>query len=199
MKEPSVLGILGSARRRGNSWTLLGEVLAGAREVGARTRILWPAGVGFAPCRACDLCSRDGECVIRDRAWEAYRLLAGASAVVVVTPVYFGGIPAQLKALIDRGQAVYFRKYRLGQGRDPRPGALLCVSARNDPAYPKSCSTVIRTWFRVLDIELVEERFFPGYEDPGAIAVDREARAWARGLGRRLIQGIPWVSLRAGL
>lgn len=191
MRGPLVLGILGSARRRGNSGTLLEEALAGAREAGARTRILWPGGMSFAPCRACDLCSRDGECVIRDGAWEAYRLLAEAAAVVVVTPIYFGGIPAQLKALIDRGQALYFRKYRLGRGRDPRPGALLCISARNDPAYPRSCSTVIRTWFRVLDIELVEERCFPGYEDPGAIAADPEARAWARELGGRLIK---WLS-----
>jgi protein-tyrosine-phosphatase len=62
----------------------------------------------------------------------AYPLLRKADLVVLATPIYFYGPTAQLKAFIDRSQALWSRKYALGL-EDPRrkwrKGFLLAVGA----------------------------------------------------------------------
>ena len=61
-----IVGIEGSPRTGGNTETLLGAVLEGARKAGAEGRIikLWERDV--RPCTGCGACRPTGNCVLED-------------------------------------------------------------------------------------------------------------------------------------
>ena len=77
---------------------------------------------------------KKGLCVITDDEMtsDIYPLIRDADVVVAATPIYFYSATAQLKALIDRSQTLWSRKYRFKLA-DPksknRLGVLLSVGA----------------------------------------------------------------------
>lgn len=96
--------------------------------------------LSIAPCTGCDYCrnSEDHECVQDDDMEQIRELLDDADEVVVVAPAYFGGAPAQLKALLDRLQP-YFWSWReareAGQPRTAKlPATLHIVGEMSQPA-----------------------------------------------------------------
>jgi len=127
-----VLGLQGSPRKKGNTVSILRAFLDEAERLGARTRQLDAAKMNIAPCRECGTCDRKGFCPLEDDMQEVYHLLWKADVVVMATPIFFYGPTAQLKALIDRSQAVWARKYThklTDPGRNWRKGCLLAVGA----------------------------------------------------------------------
>jgi multimeric flavodoxin WrbA len=97
-----VLGIVGSPRQGGNTEILVEEALAAAREAGAKTEIVLLADKQIAPCDACRSCVKTGACKINDDMQPIYKQMEAADALLLGSPVYFGYVTAQMKALIDR-------------------------------------------------------------------------------------------------
>lgn len=65
------------------------------------------AKMDISPCMACDYCrEHDRNCVQRDDMWQLYTPLREADLVIFVTPVYYYGMTAQLKRVIDRFYAI---------------------------------------------------------------------------------------------
>jgi len=157
-RAPRILGIAGSPRRHGNSDHLLDACLAGARAAGAETDVLVVSAAGIAPCRGCNLCSRDGHCVVRDGMQDVYPRLDAADAIVVASPVFFATVPAVLKALYDRCQPYWARRYVLGQPIEHRrPGALLLAGGGGDPYGHQCAATTTRSVFAVLGLDYIAE------------------------------------------
>ena len=108
--------------------------------------------LSIAPCEGCDACREleerrgrtiegapagdgadDGDpirCIIDDDMAEIYPLIDAADELVVVSPVYFAGAPAQLKALLDRLQPYFWTDER---HREKRPATLHVVGEGGDP------------------------------------------------------------------
>lgn len=129
-----VIGVAGSPRAGGNSDRLLAEFLAGVASCGVETRSVAARDLPFAACDGCGACSSSGECVHRDGAAELLAELDTAAGLVICSPVYFAGVPAVLKALIDRMQPCWARAYRLNAPRRAkRPGAYILVGGGGDP------------------------------------------------------------------
>ena len=105
-----VLGIVGSPRKDGNTEILMREVLKAAREAGCETDVFLMSGKQVAPCDACGSCFKVGACVVRDDMQELYDLMGQANAIVFGSPVYFGGVSAQMKAVMDRTFAFLGRR-----------------------------------------------------------------------------------------
>jgi len=97
-----ILGISGSPRKDGNTEILLRETLNAAERMGCATWLFPLSGKTVAPCRACGGCFQSGACVIEDDMHELSSMMSGADAVIWATPVYFGNVSAQLKAVMDR-------------------------------------------------------------------------------------------------
>ncbi len=105
-----VLGIYCSPREGGNSDLLMDEFLRGCREAGAEVSTVYTRKLNVQGCIECGGCDDTGECILLDDDMEdVYPLLIGAGKVVISTPIFFYGLPAQAKALIDRTQALYNR------------------------------------------------------------------------------------------
>jgi multimeric flavodoxin WrbA len=115
-----VVGLQGSPRRKGNSRFILDRFLAAAAAHGARTELIEVDRGNIVPCKEYTVCETRGTCPIEDDVLHTiYPLIRRADVIVAATPVFFYNMTAQLKALIDRCQLFWARKYRL-KLRDPR-------------------------------------------------------------------------------
>lgn len=72
------------------------------------------------------------QCVIDDEMAEVRKHLDAADELIVVSPVYFSGAPAQLKALLDRLQPYFFSNVRT-RTKERRPATLHVVRDGGDP------------------------------------------------------------------
>ncbi len=101
-----VLAISFSPRKQGNTVTLLNEALNGAKDGGAETELYSVAGKDLQPCDGCWACTREGKpCHIKDDMSELHDKMAGADGIIFGTPIYFYGMTAQAKAVMDRSIA----------------------------------------------------------------------------------------------
>ncbi|MFW6055531.1 MAG: NAD(P)H-dependent oxidoreductase [Thermodesulfobacteriota bacterium] len=118
-----ILGLQGSPRQKGNTAYLLATFLDECRIQGATTKIIPVAKKDIRACLGCGFCETHGYCVIIDDAMsrEIYTLLREAEVIVAASPIFFYNFPSGIKALIDRSQTLWSRKYKFGLD-DPRRG-----------------------------------------------------------------------------
>jgi arsenate reductase (thioredoxin) len=85
-----------------------------AENLGARTQIVQVDKKNIVPCKEYTVCEKKGFCPINDdMKHEIYSLIREAEVIVAATPIFFYNMTAQLKALVDRCQTLWARKYRL--------------------------------------------------------------------------------------
>ncbi|MBR1389521.1 MAG: flavodoxin family protein [Prevotella sp.] len=98
-----ILILVGSVRRGGNTDLLARAFAKGAREH-HDVEIVSVADYKVSPCIGCNSCfvRADHACFQKDDMSEIYGKLRHADVLVIASPVYFYGISAQLKAVIDR-------------------------------------------------------------------------------------------------
>ncbi len=185
-----VLGIMGSPRIKGNTDLLLDEALRGAQSQGAEVEKLVVDKLNIAPCREYYRCLKDGNCAIRDDMDDIYPKLLDADRVIVASPIFFYGLTSQVKALIDRSQAIWARKYVLKQNLPDsgRKGAFIAVGAtRGEKLFDGSILTV-KYFFKTIGVKYVDELLIPGVDKKGEIKEHPTALSDALELGRRLAQ-----------
>ncbi len=165
----NILAIKGSARRGGNSDTVLQAALEALQreEEGLELKTITPRELEIAPCRSCHGCWDTGKCVINDEMQEIYQQFLEARSIVVSAPVYFTSVPGHLKVMIDRFQCFWASTYRLGKPPEPRRnGMFLCVGAMERTEFFKNSSLIIRTWLSTLNVKCRVQRFYPGLDAP---------------------------------
>ncbi len=186
-----VLGIAGSPRRGGNTALLLDEVMGGAVSRGAEVETIVLNDLKITPCQHCDACLETGRCRIEDDMQMIYRELEQADRVVLASPIQFMGPTAQMKAMIDRCQTLWARKYVLKKApldnRRERKGLFISVGALKIASLFEPTLTIIKTLFRVLDIAYVGELLFYGIDEKGAITKYPEALHQAFRAGQKLV------------
>ena len=169
-----ILGLQGSPRKGGNTDTFLSAFLDGAARAGAAVKTIQAAKAGIVPCRGCGYCEKKGTCVIADdpMAMEIYGLIRRADLVVAASPVYFYGISAQLKVLIDRCQTLWSRKYVL-KVKDPlaseRKGLLFSVAASRGRQLFDGIHLTAKYFFDAIDARMEHAITYRGIEAKGAI------------------------------
>ncbi len=97
-----ILGICCSPNINGNTESLMDEAFKGAQFEGAETRLFRVAGKDIKPCQGCWRCRETGECQIRDDMQDLYPAMLVADGIIFGSPIYFYGMTAQAKAIIDR-------------------------------------------------------------------------------------------------
>ena len=168
-----VLGLQGSPRVKGNTSILLSTFLAEAERLGARTEYLDVANKNISPCLECGVCEQKGFCPIDDDMQDVYPLLRRADLIVLATPVFFYGVTAQLKALIDRSQALWSRKYVHGlsdPGREWRRGFVLSVGATKGTNLFDGVNLTAKYFFDAVGASFDGALTFNRIEGPGDIA-----------------------------
>ena len=174
--------VVGSPRVDGRSAHLADQLLYACIEECPEdvVSIVSVASTDVRPCCGCDACSRASEpadeepmekgdpltphpliaesnasqhrCVIDDDMAEVRKHLDAADELIVVSPVYFAGPPAQFKALLDRLQPYWRSDVRT---RGKRPMILHVVGEGGDPHGYDPLVGSVRSAFSVAGFELV--------------------------------------------
>ena len=124
---------MGSPRKGGNTDLLLDAFLRGVEDGGGEFEKVSISDLNISSCRECLVCEDIGDCVIPDDMHPVYSKLLKSDKIVIASPSFFYGFPAQLKALIDRCQALWARKHIL----DPVPS----VSGSGEERYKRNIRT----------------------------------------------------------
>lgn len=186
-----VLGIMGSPRLKGNTDLLLEEALKGARSRQAEVEKVIADKMKITPCKEYYGCLRDGNCVIRDDMDTIYPRLLEADGIIVASPMFFYGISAQLKALIDRCQALWARRYVLKNLHESnKKGAFIGVGATKGKQLFDGSILVIKYFFQAFGAEYADELLVRGVDKRGEIKDHPDLLKEAFALGERLAQGL---------
>jgi multimeric flavodoxin WrbA len=192
-----VLAIAGSPRRKGNTDLLLAELARGAQSKGAEVETIVVQNLRLSTCLHCDTCLKTGECRIQDDMQSIYMKLAEADIIVVASPVQFAGITAPLKAMIDRCQCLWARKYVLKipplSPVKKRQGFFISVSGTRLKNMFEPSITIVKTWFHVINVDYAGELLVSGVDGKGEILkhpdVLQQAFEWGQKLAAAAGQG----------
>ncbi|MDD5450083.1 MAG: flavodoxin family protein [Candidatus Omnitrophica bacterium] len=195
-KKLNLLAIAASPRRNGNSETLLDRAVVGVREKGLSVKKIILSELDIKPCIAgCGACYRLGECVIEDDMQALYRDLLTLDVLLVSAPIYFQGLPAQLKCAIDRCQALWARKFILKKGlidkrlkARRRGGAILVCASRNVKNTFTGAIITLKAWYNTLDIHYKKEFLTEGLEAEADALKHKELLRGAMRFGRVLAE-----------
>ena len=99
-----ILILNGSPRKNGATASLIQAFSDGAKEAGNEIREAYIQGMEIKNCLGCDSCMKThAGCVQKDGGMaEIYEDLAWCDVIVFASPVFFGNVTAQLKAVMDR-------------------------------------------------------------------------------------------------
>jgi len=181
---------MGSPRIKGNTDLLLDEALKGAQSQGAEVEKIIVDKLNIAPCREYYGCLRDGNCVIRDDMDGIYPKLLEADGVIVASPIFFYGLTSQVKALIDRCQALWARKYILKRNpsRSGRQGAFIAVGATKGKKLFDGSILTVKYLFQSIGVEYAAELLIRGVDKKGEIRDHPTALKDAFDMGRKIAQ-----------
>jgi multimeric flavodoxin WrbA len=189
-----VVALSGSPRPGSNVDLLVEAALEGAREAGAETTHVACRDLKVLPCQACgpDPTGGQGYCIYHDDMDQVYALLEQATGVLVATPLFFSGVSAQLKLVIDRTNCVtpatvgpdgktHFRRQ---WARTRRGGLIVVVGPSDTPEPARLTARGFLSWIggRLLDTLVYRHDDL----ELGIVAKDAETLARARELGAML-------------
>lgn len=168
-----ISGFMGSPRKKGNTHFLLTMLLEKLEAAGATTRLVNVPKKNILPCTGCGHCERKGTCFIDDdMQTDIFPLLKKSDIVIIAAPVYFYTVPSQLKAMIDRSQTLWSRKYVL-KLNDPakisRKGYLLGVGATKGKALFDPMELTAKYFFDAIGAEFAGSLTYGGIDSAGEL------------------------------
>jgi multimeric flavodoxin WrbA len=187
-----VLAIASSPRRNGNSETLLDACLEGVGEAGLSSEKFRICDLNISPCLNCGGCERTGECVIDDDMQMLHGKFSESDILIVSTPVFFMGLPAQLKAAVDRCQAIWVRKYLLRRRMpnvDARRALFIQVGGMKKKSVFDGGLPTITAFFATLDYKFFGKLLLNELDAKDAVRSHPAALARARQMGLEIAIG----------
>ena len=191
-----VLGIAGSPRKEGNTDLLLEQVLDGASNKQTEIKKVVLRELSIAPCLHCDGCLKAGTCVQHDDMQWLYKDLREVDCIVLASPIFFMGLTAQTKAMIDRCQALWVMKYVLKvpvaipPGKK-RSGQFISVGGTRYKNLFEPSRATLKAWFSTLEVNFDGELTFLDIDEKGAISRHTTALQEAFALGQKLVSAVP--------
>ena len=188
-----VLGIAGSPRRGGNTDLLLDEALKGAGAAGAEVKKIYVRDYEIAPCIECNACFKLGRCVVKDEMREVYPKLLEADRIIFASPIFFMGVTGWAKALIDRCQALWAKKYVLEQPvveterEAQRKGIFISVGGTKGANLFEGAIQIVKIFFDALDVKYSGGLFYRSIDDKGEVKKHPKALQEAYEAGQKLV------------
>lgn len=191
-----VLIICGSPRSNGNTMTLCQWAADGARQAGAEVEIVEAAKLKLKAngCTACMGCqkSKSFQCQVKDDAAALVGKMPAQDVLVFATPVYFVGVTAQIKCVMDR---MFSLIRHAGAGFELAPGlekvsfGVIATAGGNEDSGIKHVENQMRAVGGFLG-RPVKTLFLPfAPQDPRDLAKNTELKTKALAFGRDLVAG----------
>lgn len=183
--EIKITGLVGSKRKKGNSFLLVKQALKGAEKAGGKGEIVELDSFHIEPCKGCLSCVFKGKCPQEDDMFSFLRLLINSEGLILAAPTYLLSPAARLKALLDR--FLLFSSF-LGELESRRRYAVTFSVAGNKLWNPLGVEMVnqfvLAAGFTPLDYR---EAYAPG---PGEVLLQRDLMNEAFNMGEKLVDAI---------
>jgi multimeric flavodoxin WrbA/protein-tyrosine-phosphatase len=186
-----VIGLQGSPRLKGNTSILLSAFMDEAERLGANAHCIHASRVKVSPCVECGNCEEKGFCAIDDDMQNIFTMLRRADVIVMATPIFFYGPTAQLKALIDRTQTLWARKYvhkLVDPGRKWRIGLLFSVGATRGQNLFDGVELTAKYFFDAVGASFGGSLLYRKVEKAGEIANHSTALEDARAMAKKVVR-----------
>ena len=186
MSKMSRIVVLAGSLRKGGNTDLLAQAFADGAGKHNIVEIVSVADYKVNPCIGCNSCfTREGNlCFQKDDMMEIYQKLKVADIIVIASPVFFYGISAELKAIVDRLHTPMRNEFKV------KKLALLLVGAANLPELFDAIKLqyqLVLNFFHLEDAGMVLVR---GVKDIGDIKGRKELEE-AYNLGASIHDEIP--------
>ena len=159
----NILIINGSPRKSGNTELLAEAFAKGAAEC-HHVEILSVRDYKVNPCLGCNACFKtNGICAQKDDMTIIYEKMSQADMLVIASPVYFYGISAQMKSVIDRFHNPIRDTFHI------KKTALLLVGAASLPELFDAILTEYNLCLKFFNIEDAGKVLVRGVKDKGDI------------------------------
>ncbi len=187
-----VVAFLGSPRVEGNTELLLRETIRAVEEEGHSVRLFRPSEMNLSPCLNCGGCDDTGRCVIEDDMDMVYEEIRQGDRFILASPIFFFGLSAQIKALIDRCQSFWCEKYLLKKPIEPGPygrkGLLLMVGGMKRQVGFDCGGATATAFFRTISVPEHETLYYREIDAKGAIKEHPTALMDAYEAGKKLVE-----------
>jgi len=182
----------GSPRIEGNTEILLNEAMRGINEEGHDIRVFKLNFMNIKPCQDCGGCEKNGTCIINDDMEEIYNAVRGADRIILASPIFFFGLSAQSKIMIDRCQSFWCEKYLLRktipEGPFGRKGLLLLVGGMKKEVGIQCGEATAKAFFRTVSVSEHRTVSFLGIDAKGAILEHPTALREVYEAGKALVE-----------
>lgn len=143
-----IIILMGSPNRKGSTNILVESFVKGAKEAGHECEIIDVCHANVKPCIGCVACGYEGPCVQKDDTQIIKEKLLSSDMVVFATPLYYYGMSAQLKTVIDR-----FCAYNGSLNSRHLKSALLTVAWNADDWTFEALEAHYKTLVRYINFE----------------------------------------------
>ena len=140
--------LFGSPNRNGSTSILVENFVKGATEAGHECEVLDVCHMDIHPCTGCVACGYEGPCVQKDDVEQIKEKLLKSDMLVFATPLYYYGMSAQLKTVIDR-----FCAYNSSLNSRHLKSALLTVAWNSDDWTFEALEAHYKTLVRYINFE----------------------------------------------
>lgn len=186
-----IVAFHGSPRKGGNTDILLGEAIRGVNASSHDLRLFSLNDCKIRQCQNCGGCDDTGDCVMDDDMHEIHDAIRVADRVILASPIFFFGLSAQTKGMIDRCQPFWCEKYLLKRplegGPQGRKGLLILVGGMTKEIGVQCAGATATAFFRTISVPEHETLSYLGIDAKGAILDRPEALSQAFQAGVRLV------------
>jgi multimeric flavodoxin WrbA len=151
--------LLGSAKKKGNTATVLGWVEEELQAAGHSVERIYLHNKSINGCMGCAKCREHADkiaCIQKDGAPEIMEKMIAADVVLYATPIYFWGFSAQIKALIDRGYALVTNYHQPNQ-TSLMKGSRVGLLTTGADEYENNAEGMFTAFDRIVDFLMAEK------------------------------------------
>ncbi len=185
-----VITLLGSAKKKGNTATVLGWIEEELKTMGYTAERIYLNNKSIGSCLGCAKCRDNPDeiaCVQKDDAIDIMEQMISADAVLFASPIYFWGFSAQMKALIDRGYSLVTNYHKPGH-TSLMKGKRIGLLVTGADAFEDNAEGMFTAFDRIVDFLLARksgELYVGGCTTPDRLP--EESRNQALKLARSMV------------
>ncbi len=167
-----ILVFNGSPKIGGNTDLLVQSALKGIDRQLNRVDYFRLNDMDIKPCQNCGGCTETRVCVIKDKMQQIYPAVRKADRVILASPIYFSGLSAQAKIMIDRCQPFWCEKYIHNmpiEGKVHRKGLLILVGGMKRQIGADCSAATATAFFRSISVEEHKTLAYLGIDNQAGI------------------------------
>ena len=154
-----ITSLLGSAKKKGNTATVLGWVENELQSLGHDVERIYLNNKSIGGCLGCAKCRENPAeiaCVQKDDAIDIMEQMISSDVILFASPIYFWSFSAQIKALIDRGYSLVTNYHKPGH-TSLLKGKRIGLLVTGADAYEDNAEGMFIAFDRIVDFFLAKK------------------------------------------